>query len=68
MPGYRLYFIDGHSGHIVRSLDFGADDDLNAIAKAGELEGAMAIELWCGIHKVHHWEAAPAAPPAPISA
>jgi len=62
MPAYRLYFIDGHSGHIVRSLEFGADDDRHAIAKAGELKGAVELELWCGTHKVHHWEAAPTDP------
>jgi hypothetical protein len=62
MPAYRLYFIDGHSGHFVRSLDFGADDDRQAIAKADELMGTMAMELWCGSRKVHHWDPVPAGP------
>ena len=61
MPAYRLYFIDGH-GHIVRSLDFGAEDDRDAIAKAGALQGTMELELWCGARKVHHWDPAPAGP------
>lgn len=60
MPAYRLYFIDGHSGHIVKSLDFGAEDDRDAIAKVGELHGTMEMELWCGARKVHHWDPAPA--------
>jgi hypothetical protein len=60
MPAYRLYFIDGHSGHIVKSLDFGAEDDAQAIAKVGELHGALEMELWCGTRKVHHWDPAPA--------
>ena len=62
MPAYRLYFIDGRSGHIVSSQVFGADDDLHAIAKAGELEGPMEMELWCDIHKLRHWDAVPTAP------
>jgi len=61
MPAYRLYFMDGQSGHIVRSLDFGADDDRQAIAKADELKGTWAMELWCGSRKVHHWDPVPSA-------
>jgi len=62
MPAYRLYFMDGRSGHIVHSQVFGADDDLRAIAKAGELKGTMALELWCDARKLHHWEPVPADP------
>ena len=62
MPAYRLYYMDGHSGHIVHSQVFGADDDLHAIAKAGELIGPMAMELWCDTRKVHHWDPVPATP------
>ena len=59
MPAYRLYFMDGLSGHIIHSQDFGAEDDLHAIAKAGELQGRTPMELWCESRKVHHWHADP---------
>ena len=59
MPAYRLYFMDGLSGHIVHTQVFAADDDVHAIAKASGLQGRTTMELWCQSRKVHHWEANP---------
>lgn len=59
MPAYRLYFMDSLTGHILYSQDFGAEDDVHAIAKASELQGRTPMELWCESRKVHHWYANP---------
>lgn len=58
MPGYRLYFMND-LGHIEQVGEFVADDEATAIAAVERARGGAAMELWCGTHKVKHWEAIP---------
>lgn len=51
MPDYRLYFHDSE-GHFMRAQDVALPDDEAALAKAGELDHAYCIEVWCGKRKV----------------
>jgi len=69
MAGYRLYFMDRFSGHIDHRREFLADSDAAAIAIADGWHAGGPMELWCGDHKLHRWEAVPLVPlPDVISA
>jgi hypothetical protein len=56
MAYYRLYFLDGFSGHIDQVRDFEAENDSAAIACAEEMRGRAPMELWARSRKVKHWE------------
>ena len=58
MPDYRLYLMN-EGGHIVQVGEFDADDDASAIAAVNRARGNGQMELWCGTHKVMHWDASP---------
>lgn len=58
MPDYRLYLMN-EGGHIVQVGEFAADDDASAIAAVHRARGSGQMELWCGTHKVMHWDASP---------
>ena len=58
MSYYRLYFMNGFSGHIERFEEFDAPDDTAAIAWAGTMKGPLSLELWCAQRKVTRIEAA----------
>lgn len=62
MPGYRLYFLND-LGHIEQVGEFDADDDTAAIAAVERARGNAQMELWCGTHKVMHWDAILASSP-----
>lgn len=51
MPYYRLYCVSSR-GSFFRCHDYDAADDVEAIAKARELELEMAAELWTGTRLV----------------
>lgn len=55
MAYYRLYFMDGLSGHVAAVRDFQAPDDDAAIARAETHRRAVAMELWCKDRKVKRW-------------
>lgn len=59
MPGYRLYFIDGFSGHIEHRREFLADDDAAAVAVAEGWSNGQPMELWQGARKVRSWDRTP---------
>jgi hypothetical protein len=68
MTYYRLYFLDGGNGAIVDFREFDADNDVAAVAAAGQLRGMGAMELWSMGRKVRSWgpvAAAPARRPPP---
>lgn len=46
MPSYRLYHMDPHSGHIDRSEDFTAGDDVEAVHQISQRRRAAPVELW----------------------
>ena len=52
MTYYRLYFMNGFSGHIERFEEFDADDDEGAVALAEAKQGFLSLELWSGHRKV----------------
>jgi hypothetical protein len=53
---YRLYFLDGYSGHIEEVEEFAAKGDERAIALAGRRCNGRAMELWHRHHKLRHWD------------
>jgi hypothetical protein len=57
MSGYRLYFMDGFTGHIEHRREFFADDDAAAIALAGSWSTGQPMELWLDNHKLKRWDA-----------
>jgi len=59
MRDYRLYLIDRITGHFKDRRDFSSDDDTSAIRIADRCRDRDAKELWRGVHKLKHWEAAP---------
>ena len=65
MAYYRVYFINGQSGHFERFAEFDAAGDGEAIAHAATYESDQAVELWCGGRMVCRLEARPALEPAP---
>lgn len=58
MKDYRLYLLDGYSGHIDRLVDFAAPDDERALAIASHRANGQAAELWHRGHKLKHWDQA----------
>jgi hypothetical protein len=56
MTYYRLYFLDGFSGHIDHFREFEARTDADAAAQAESWREAQAMELWSGQRKVMRWE------------
>ncbi len=68
MTYYRLYFLGGRSGQIFDVREFDADNDVAAVAVAGQLRRMAAMELWSMGRRVRQWEPVPASPargPAP---
>lgn len=55
MAYYRLYFMDGLTGHIERFHEFEADDDDSAVKHAEDLRSDNPTELWCHLRKVKRW-------------
>jgi len=62
MAGYRLYFMDGFTGHIEQRREFFADDHDAAVAVAEAWSNGQPMELWQGEHKLMRWEAETFAP------
>lgn len=62
MDGYRLYFLDRHSGHIDHSREYIAADDAEAIGIAEQWINGQPMELWLGSHKIRRWAAEEIAP------
>ena len=58
MKDYRLYFLDGYSGHIGEVEEFDADGDEEAVALAVRKSNGRAMELWHRHHKLRHWDEA----------
>lgn len=56
MAYYRLYFLDGTSGHILRVQDFEADTDESACERAEGSRGPAPMELWSKSRKIRSWE------------
>ena len=52
MSYYRLYFMNGFSGHIERFEEFDAADDAAAVVLAKNMQGPLSLELWCSHRKV----------------
>jgi len=59
MPGYRLYLLDGFSGHIQGVEEIHSADDLGAIALATEQRRQVPAELWCEGRKICRFDALP---------
>lgn len=57
MPEFRIFYLDASSDRITASHDFSADDDLDAIQRAGEFRTFAPMELWSGDRKIKRWEA-----------
>jgi hypothetical protein len=55
MAYYRLYFMDGLSGHVTSFIEIDASSDAAAIEKAQARRVQVAMELWCGRKKVKRW-------------
>ena len=56
MKDYRLYFLDGYTGHIDEVEEIEAEGDEEALAKALARSGGRAMELWHRHHKLKHWD------------
>ena len=56
MRYYRLYFLDGFTGHIDHFREFEAEDDEAAIATAERWREDRAMELWNRDRKLKRWE------------
>ena len=56
MPYYRLYFLDGFSGHIDHFREFEAEDDDAAMKIAERWREDRAMELWNRDRKLKRWE------------
>jgi hypothetical protein len=55
MSYYRLYFMDGLSGHVTGFTELEAKTEAAAIDQAERQRGHVAMELWCGRKKVKCW-------------
>ena len=60
---YRLYFMDGFTGHIEHFREFEAESDEAAVAYAEDALGNRPMELWCQHRKVMHWDGVQPKPP-----
>lgn len=56
MKDYRLYLLDGFSGHIAEVREFDAPDDDVALQRAQAMGDHRAMELWHRQHKLKHWD------------
>jgi len=56
---YRLYYLDGYSGHIMRVREFDAENDQAAIAYGDEVRSLSPMELWDCDRKIKQWDAFP---------
>lgn len=59
MPGYRLYRMNPHSGHIDGVEEFHSGDDIEAILLVQNRPRRTPAELWCGSRKVLRLDAMP---------
>lgn len=57
MPCYRIYFMDGDTGHIQRLHEFQARNDHFALPQAEQLRSRLAMELWMDSRRIRRWEA-----------
>lgn len=55
MTYYRLYFMDGLSGHVTSFVELDAEGDEQAILQSETHRGQVAMELWCRRRKVKRW-------------
>jgi hypothetical protein len=62
MAGYRLYFMDGHNGHIDHRREFFAEDDAEALAIASGWDTGQPMELWLDSRKLKRWDSQELAP------
>lgn len=58
MKDYRLYFLDGFSGHIDQVEEIEAKGDDEALAIAVARSGGRPTELWHRHRKLRHWDEA----------
>ena len=56
MHYYRLYFMDGFSGHIDHFREFEAENDEPALTIAEGWRGDRPMELWNRHRKLKHWD------------
>jgi hypothetical protein len=59
MPGYRLYRMNPHNGHIEGVEDFHSGDDVEAILLVQGRPQRAPAELWCGERKILRFDAQP---------
>lgn len=57
MAYYRLYLMDGSSGHVTSFVEIEAATEADAISRAESNRAHVAMELWCGRKKVKRWPA-----------
>ena len=67
MAYYRLYLMDGLSGHVASFIETDAESDAAALDQAEKHRGSVAMELWCGRKKVKRWTAGFGSTPADSS-
>ena len=63
MAYYRLYFMDGFTGHIEHFREFDAESDEAAVAYAEDALGSRPMELWCQHRNGMHWDGIQPKPP-----
>lgn len=56
MNYYRLYFLDGFTGHFDHFREFEAEDDDAAMAVAERWREERAMELWNRDRKLKRWD------------
>lgn len=56
MRYYRLYFFDGHTGHIDHFREFEAEEDAQAVAIAEGWSGGEVMELWNRQRRLKRWD------------
>ena len=57
MAYYRLYLMDGSSGHVTSFIEIEAATETDALTQAETHRAHVAMELWCGRRKVKRWPA-----------
>ena len=55
MAYYRLFLMDGSSGHVTSFIEIDAATEADAISRAEDHLAHVAMELWCGRRKVKRW-------------
>ncbi len=56
MAYYRLYMMDGLTGHVTSFIEIEAGTDADAVGQAEAQRVNVAMELWCGRKKVKRWD------------